>query len=254
MGSRIPCTCGCGLQVTYSTKKNHLNSRGKSSLRGRVLGTKSFGRQQQESIAHQNQLRGSKKRASSNHDQDGSHKWHKTAEPEENQWDETAATFQIDTDSIDPLPAEVAGTSQLTEVLERTRHAMDWWWGTSRQENHFNGSAKDDNDDKDRNETGSEDEDEDGQGEDEEDGQGEDGDEDEGEDGDGRGEDEEDGRGEDGDEYEGKDKDKDEDSVEDEGGSERLGLSAWDQLGEDFEREAAFVMGLSSSSEPPLPS
>ena len=46
----------------------------KSSLRGRVLGTKSSGRQQQESIPHQNQLRGSKKRASSNHDQDGSRK------------------------------------------------------------------------------------------------------------------------------------------------------------------------------------
>ena len=34
---RIPCTCGCGLQVTYTTKINHLNGRGKTSLRARVL-------------------------------------------------------------------------------------------------------------------------------------------------------------------------------------------------------------------------
>jgi hypothetical protein len=34
---RIPCTCGCGLQVTYGTKINHLNGRGKTSLRARVL-------------------------------------------------------------------------------------------------------------------------------------------------------------------------------------------------------------------------
>jgi len=34
---RIPCTCGCGLQVTHATKINHLNGRGKTSLRARVL-------------------------------------------------------------------------------------------------------------------------------------------------------------------------------------------------------------------------
>jgi hypothetical protein len=34
---RIPCTCGCGLQVTYTTKINHLNGRGKTYLRARVL-------------------------------------------------------------------------------------------------------------------------------------------------------------------------------------------------------------------------
>ena len=34
---RIPCTCGCGAQVTYATKRNHLNGRGKTSLRARVL-------------------------------------------------------------------------------------------------------------------------------------------------------------------------------------------------------------------------
>ena len=67
-----------------------------------------------------------------------------TAEPEENQWPETAATFQIDTDPADPLPAkvvdtdladplpaEVAGTGQLTEVAGRTQCVMDLQWGTS---------------------------------------------------------------------------------------------------------------------------
>ena len=34
---RIPCTCGCGEQVTYATKINHLNGRGKTLLRARVL-------------------------------------------------------------------------------------------------------------------------------------------------------------------------------------------------------------------------
>jgi hypothetical protein len=34
---RIPCTCGCGFQVTHATKINHLNGRGKTSLRARVL-------------------------------------------------------------------------------------------------------------------------------------------------------------------------------------------------------------------------
>jgi hypothetical protein len=34
---RIPCTCGCGEQVTHATKINHLNGRGKTSLRARVL-------------------------------------------------------------------------------------------------------------------------------------------------------------------------------------------------------------------------
>ena len=34
---RIPCTCGCGEQVTYTTKRNHLNGRRKTSLRARVL-------------------------------------------------------------------------------------------------------------------------------------------------------------------------------------------------------------------------
>ena len=122
-----------------------------------MLGTKSSGRQQQESIPNQNQLRGSKKRASSNHDQDGSRKALKTAEPEDNQWHETPATFQIDTDPMDPLPGEVAGTSQLTEVLGRTQQVMDRRWGNSQRDNCFNGDAKD-------NEMSSEDEDGDGDG------------------------------------------------------------------------------------------
>ena len=190
-----------------------------------MLGIESSARQQQESIPRQNQLRGSKKRASSNHDQDGSRKRTKTAEPEENEWHETAATFQIDTDPMDPLPAEGAGTSQLTKVVERTRRVLDRRWGTGRRDNSMDGNAKDDNGDKDGdNEKGGEDEDGDG-------------------DGDGRGGEDGDGDEDDGDEAE--------DSDEDEEGSERQGISAWDLLGEDFEREAASAMGLSSLSELP---
>ena len=66
---------------------------------------------------------------------------------------------------MDFLPAEVAGTSQLTEVLRRTRHVMDQWWGNSRWDNRFNGNDEDDNNDKDGdNDMSSEDEDGDGDG------------------------------------------------------------------------------------------
>src|SRR5882762_9920365 len=106
MAPRIPCTCGCGQQVTYPTKRNHLKGHAVTSLRARVLGMES---QQQESTPRQNQLRGSKKRVSSNNDQDGSRKRPKTAEPEENESHETAAAFQIDTDPMDSLLAEGAG-------------------------------------------------------------------------------------------------------------------------------------------------
>ena len=181
----------------------------------------------------QNQQRGFKKRASSNHDQDGSQKQPKTAEPEENQWPKTPAAFQIDPDPMDPLPAEVAGTGQLTEVAERTWHVMFLWWGTSRRVNSFNSTAEGDNNDRGRdNENGDDDEDDD---EDED----------------------EDGRGED--KYEDEDKDKDcdedededEDHDEDEEGSERQEMSSWDLLGKDFECEATSAMGLSSSFETP---
>ena len=139
-----------------------------------MLETESSERQQ-VSTPCQNQLRGFKKWASSNHDQNGSHKWPKTAEPEENQWPETAATFQIDTDTADPLPAEVAdtdlvdplpakvaGTGQLMEVAGRTWHVMDLQWGTSQWDNSFNGNAKDDNNDNDRDNENGNDDDKDG--------------------------------------------------------------------------------------------
>ena len=78
-----------------------------------------------------------------------------TAEPEDNQWHETPATF----------PGEVAGTSQLTEVSGRTGQVMDQRWGNSQRDNRFNSDAKDDNIDKDGdNEMSSEDEDGDGDG------------------------------------------------------------------------------------------
>ena len=212
MAGRIPCTCGCGLQVTYATKLNHINGRGKTSLRARVLAETELlrrnTRQQQKPGDHQ---RGSKKRASSNLDQDGTRKRLKGAQLEENELPEVAPTFQVDTDAIEDL-LPVVDTHRQNEFVERTGRMMEMRWGTSRQGNGLDGDS----------EGGDNDEDGDNKNEDE--------DEDEDEDGD-----------EDGDEDE--DEDEDDPSFFD---SEIPGLSAWDLLGEAFEREAA-ALGLSSS-------
>src|SRR5258707_220326 len=61
---KVPCTCGCGLDVAPSTKQNHLKGKGTTALRARVFAetkllTMVDGRQQE----HQNNRnRGSKKR------------------------------------------------------------------------------------------------------------------------------------------------------------------------------------------------
>ena len=84
MAGRIPCTCGCGLEVTYTTKKRHLNGRGGTTLRARVATeTKSLkGNAQQQQKPIPLLHGGLKKRPSSNPDQDGSHKRHKAAQLE----------------------------------------------------------------------------------------------------------------------------------------------------------------------------
>ena len=68
---RIPCTCGCGQEVTYATKINHLNGRGKTSLRARVL-------EENESLkpstSQQPVLRQKKKRSHPSSNQTGSRK------------------------------------------------------------------------------------------------------------------------------------------------------------------------------------
>lgn len=208
MAGRIPCTCGCGLDVTYATKQNHLNARGKTSLRARVVTEiKSFkrnARQQQKPTPLLQ--RGFKKRASSNPDQDGSRKRRKAAQLEENQLPEIIASSQVDADLIeDSLPLVAADTDRQSRFIERSRGVMEIRWMASKRDggSHSNGKDSD-------NDSGDEKEEED----------------------------------EDGDE---EDEDEDEPPFYD---SEIPGISNWDLLGEDFEREAA-ALGLYSSYELP---
>jgi hypothetical protein len=239
MAGRISCTCGCGLEVTYATKQNHLRARGTTSLRSRVtIETKSLNRNKRQQQKPTPLLHsGLKKRASSNSDQDGSRKRHKPAQLEENELPEISDNSQVDADLIENLlPPIATDTDRQSMFIERSRGMMEMRWTTSRRDGgpHSDGKGSDNagRDDE-------EDEDKDGDEEDE-DGDEEDGDGDE-EDGDG---DEEDG---DGDE---EDEDEDEPLFYD---TEILGISDWDLLGEDFEREAAAI-GLYSSCMNYLPS
>ena len=223
MAGRIPCTCGCGLEVTYATKQNHLNARGKTSLRARVV-TETLSLKPTPLLQ-----RGSKKRASSNPDQDGSHKRHKAAQLEENQLPEITASSQVDTDLIeDLLPPVVTDTDWQSMFMERSRGVMGMRWTTSRRDGSSHSDGKGSNNDGRDN-----DEDEDKDGEDDED-----------EDEDDEDEDDKD------------DKDDKDDEEEDEPplyDSEIPGISDWDLLGEDFEREAA-DLGLYSLRMNYLPS
>ena len=97
MAGRIPCTCGCGLEVTYAMKQNHLNAHGKTSLRARVvtearlLKRNTWQRQEPTPLPQ----RGSKKWASSNPDWDGSRKQLKAAQLEGNQLPGIASSSQL---------------------------------------------------------------------------------------------------------------------------------------------------------------
>jgi hypothetical protein len=78
---RIPCTCGCGLQVTHATKINHLNGRGKTSLRARVLEeNESLRTRRQQPILLQD--RQAEKRSHPSSNQVSNHKRLKVAQPE----------------------------------------------------------------------------------------------------------------------------------------------------------------------------
>ena len=164
--------------------------------------------------------RGFRKRVSSNPDQDGSRKRCKAAQLEENQLPEITASSHVDTDMIEDLPPPVvADTDRQSRFIERSWGVMGMCWTTSRRDggSHSDGKGGD-NDGGDEEEDGDKDEED----KDKED---EDGDEDE----------------DDGDE------DEDEPPFYD---SEIPGISNWDLLGEDFEREAA-ALGLYSLYELP---
>ena len=217
MAGRIPCTCGCGLEVTYTTKKRHLNGRGGTTLRARVATeTKSLkgnARQQQKPIPLLHG--GLKKRPSSNPDQDGSHKRHKAAQLEDKQLSEITASSQMDTDLIeDLLPPVATDTDRQRMFIERSQGVMEMRWTTSKRDSssHSDGKGSDNNG---RDKDGDEDEDEDEEDDDDVDMW-----------------------------------DEDEPFFYD---SEIPGISNWDLLGEDFEREAA-ALGLYSSRMNYLPS
>jgi hypothetical protein len=256
MADRILCTCGCGLVVTYATKRNHLNARGKTLLRARVVTeVNSLNGTQQQQKPTSSLQRGFKKRASSNPDQDGSRKRRKAAQLEENQLpnqngsrkQREAAQLEenqlpeftaVDTEDFPPPVA--TDTDRQSKFVERSRGVMDMRWLTSRRDggSHSDGSDDDEDEDQDK-------EDKDG---DEEAKNGEDKDKDEED----KDEEENEDKGENEDEEDKEDKDED-DEDEDEPpfyDSEIPGISNWDLLGEDFEREAA-ALGLYFSYELP---
>ena len=237
MAGQIPCTCGCGQEVTYATKHNHLNGSGKIVLRTRVVAEgKSLNTQEQKPTPL---LKGSKKRASSNPDQNDSCKWCKAAQLK-NQLPEITSSSQVDTDLMDDLhPPIAADTDRQSRFIERSQGVMGIRWMSSRWHlsSHFDDGKGRDNDGRDdgdedkdmvkENEDKDEDEDGDGDGDEDRD-EDEDGDEDEDE------------------EY--KDRDKEEKNKPPFCDSEIPGISNWDLLGKDFEHEAA-ALGLYSLYE-----
>jgi len=185
-----------------------------------VSENKSLNRDTQEQRPTPLLQRGVKKRASSNPDQGGSRKRRKAAQLDENHLPEDPASFQMETDLVeDLLPPVVKDTAWQSRFIERSRVVMEKRWTTSRQDSasHFDG--KGDNDGRDSDEDNDKDE------------------EDEDEDVDGKDKDRE-------------DEDEDEDEDEPPFASEIPGISNWDLLGEDFEREAA-ALGLYSLYELP---
>ena len=97
---RIPCTCGCGLQVTHATKINHLNGRGKTSLRTRVL-------EENESLKTSTRQRDhqKKKRSHPSSNQTGNHKRLKVAQLEVDQISGTS--LRKDADPVESLSSSV---------------------------------------------------------------------------------------------------------------------------------------------------
>jgi hypothetical protein len=182
--------------------------------------------------------RGSNKRTSINPDEGSSRKRFKASYFEARPEPDKSSTFPMDefeaspvpevpSAHTDPLPAVVI---QSNRAAERTRYAIEQCWGARRdnRDNNGEGGELEDNDD-----------DEDGDNDDE-DNDDEDNDD---EDNDDEDNDDEDNDDEDNDNNDG---DNNDDSVDGDIEAENKipGLSTWDLLGEDFEREAA-ALGLS---------
>jgi hypothetical protein len=102
--TKVPCTCGCGRDVSPSTKQNHLKGHGTTALRARVLAeTESqmiTDGQRRDRLNNKN--RGSKKRPF-NPDQGSSSKRLKASHLEVGPEPEIASTgtFRADTNPMD---------------------------------------------------------------------------------------------------------------------------------------------------------
>ena len=195
------------------TKQNHLRGCGTTALQARVLAeteslrTITGGQQERNPLL----TPGSKKWSYSNPpDQGNSCKWLKAAQLEANPEPEN---FQADTDPMDPLPVVVA---QLSKVVERTRHVMEQCWGARRGNGYDDGggggrdNVQDEDDEANVDKADVDEDDEDNEAD-----------------------------------VDVNKEDKDEAKDENRDGlpfsTSVPGLSTWDLLGEDFEREAAHL-------------
>ena len=108
----IPCTCGCGEQVSYSMKRNCLNGCGKTSLRARVLEEnellKTTTRQQPALLLdHQK-----KKRSNPSSNQIGNSKQLKVVQVEV-----TETSLREDADPIESGPLSPSVPNEESEIL-----------------------------------------------------------------------------------------------------------------------------------------
>ena len=170
-GKKVPCTCGCGLNITPSTKQNHLKGKGTTALRVRVIAeTKSLTMVDcPQHECQNNRNRGSKKRPASNPDDGGIRKRLKPSQLESSA-EPNVSIFQVNINPMDQLEASTepessstvqavlltAVSTQSNNVVERTKHAIEQRWG-SRHDNHCDededkDEEDDDDEDKDENE------------------------------------------------------------------------------------------------------
>jgi hypothetical protein len=235
---RIPCTCGCGEQVTYATKIKHNNGLGKTSLRARVLEENESLKRitQQPALLRDHQT---KKRSNPSSNQTGNSKRLKVAPLEVAETPLREDADPMRSGSLSPsalneeseiLPEELplaqepnSGTEdgfQVADALsfarrsnriaERTKDITEQRWGNNHLRDEIPGSdhgggsdRSDDDEDVDLNITGDEAREDDDRKDDDED----------------------------------REYDDEDDLFE----SDVTGITAWDQLGEGFEREAASI-------------
>jgi len=100
--AKVPCNCGCGQMVTYTTRQNHLH--GTTALHARVLAgnklLRGIPRQRKELQLHQNHTKPSRKQSSSNADQASSRKWLKTSQLEITPDPDNLSMFQVVTSGL----------------------------------------------------------------------------------------------------------------------------------------------------------